>query len=349
MAFNVAFRLDAGRRNRAGPPDALPGHRRSADGRRGPSATSSAIELAGASAAAASTAPSPPPSWPLRTTQARLPGLQSRLAGVSNHYQSDRHVVEQKLAVHCDSVAGDRRSGRPSASLVSCCWTKARCAAAADYQPLDPGRLPTIAGHRLCPAAARLSPAGTSTRSASGSEDSSAFGGADPAGACLTTLNSAGPTCPGRDTIQLGPWWQAAPTPSGPNWSKGWRSCPNCKITLLRQSDQMAQLMQSARLRHRRCRRHDLGAGLPRPADPGGAHRRQPAVQRRGDRPLPTGRTADAGASWPSRRGSCMPCSNWSDKSDDYRQRVPSNRWMGWGWIVSPPGCCPKPISQLHT
>jgi spore coat polysaccharide biosynthesis predicted glycosyltransferase SpsG len=111
---------------------------------------------------------------------------------------------------------------------------------AADYQPLIPADCRLLLGTDyalLRPACRQLARQQTSQWQ----RGLICFGGADPAGACLTTLNSLA-RLPWARTIQ----WTLVAGGANPFWpelEQRVAELPELKITLLRQSDQMAQLM----------------------------------------------------------------------------------------------------------
>lgn len=166
-----------------------------------------------------------------------LPRLQPDWL-VLDHYQIDR-MVEQELAVHCDQLLViDDLADRPHHCQLLLDQGPLRTAA--DYQPLIPASCRLLLGTDyalLRPACRQLARQQTSQWQ----RGLICFGGADPAGACLTTLNSL---------VRL-PWAQAiqwtlvagGANPFWPELEQRVAELPELKITLLRQSDQMAQLM----------------------------------------------------------------------------------------------------------
>ncbi|WP_169047031.1 UDP-2,4-diacetamido-2,4,6-trideoxy-beta-L-altropyranose hydrolase [Aeromonas salmonicida] len=166
-----------------------------------------------------------------------LPGLQPDWL-VFDHYQIDR-VVEQELAVHCDQLLViDDLADRPHHCQLLLDQGPLRTAA--DYQPLIPADCRLLLGTDyalLRPACRQLARQQTSQWQ----RGLICFGGADPAGACLTTLNSLA-RLPWARTIQ----WTLVAGGANPFWpelEQRVSELSELKIALLRQSDQMAQLM----------------------------------------------------------------------------------------------------------
>ncbi|MGV2703755.1 UNVERIFIED_CONTAM: UDP-2,4-diacetamido-2,4,6-trideoxy-beta-L-altropyranose hydrolase [Aeromonas salmonicida] len=166
-----------------------------------------------------------------------LPQLQPDWL-VFDHYQID-HVVEQELAVHCDRLLViDDLADRPHHCQLLLDQGPLRTAA--DYQPLIPASCRLLLGTDyalLRPACRQLARQQTSQWQ----RGLICFGGADPAGACLTTLNSLA-RLPWARTIQ----WTLVAGGANPFWPELEQRVAelfDLKIALLRQSDQMAQLM----------------------------------------------------------------------------------------------------------
>ncbi|UUI61219.1 UDP-2,4-diacetamido-2,4,6-trideoxy-beta-L-altropyranose hydrolase [Aeromonas salmonicida] len=166
-----------------------------------------------------------------------LPGLRPDWL-VFDHYQID-HIVEQKLAIHCGRLLViDDLADRPHHCQLLLDQGPLRTAA--DYQPLIPADCRLLLGTDyalLRPAYRQLARQQTSQWQ----RGLICFGGADPAGACLTTLNSLA-RLPWARTIR----WTLVAGGANPFWpelEQRVAELSELKIVLLRQSDQMAQLM----------------------------------------------------------------------------------------------------------
>lgn len=166
-----------------------------------------------------------------------LPQLQPDWL-VFDHYQID-HMVEQKLAVHCGRLLViDDLADRPHHCQLLLDQGPLRTAA--DYQPLIPADCRLLLGTDyalLRPACRQLARQQTSQWQ----RGLICFGGADPASACLTTLNSLA-RLPWARAIQ----WTLVAGGANPFWpelEQRVAELSELKIVLLRQSDQMAQLM----------------------------------------------------------------------------------------------------------
>ncbi|MDF8329112.1 UDP-2,4-diacetamido-2,4,6-trideoxy-beta-L-altropyranose hydrolase [Aeromonas salmonicida] len=174
---------------------------------------------------------------PTQDNAGPLPRLQPDWL-VLDHYQIDR-MVEQELAVHCDRLLViDDLADRPHHCQLLLDQGPLRTAA--DYQPLIPASCRLLLGTDyalLRPACRQLARQQTSQWQ----RGLICFGGADPAGACLTTLNSLA-RLPWARTIQ----WTLVAGGANPFWpelEQRVAELSDLKIALLRQSDQMAQLM----------------------------------------------------------------------------------------------------------
>lgn len=166
-----------------------------------------------------------------------LPGLRPDWL-VFDHYQID-HIVEQKLAVRCGHVLViDDLADRPHHCQLLLDQGPLRTAA--DYQSLIPTDCRLLLGTDyalLRPAYRQLARQQTSQCQ----RGLICFGGADPAGACLTTLNSLA-RLPWARTIR----WTLVAGGANPFWpelEQRVAELSELKIVLMRQSDQMAQLM----------------------------------------------------------------------------------------------------------
>lgn len=158
---------------------------------------------------------------------------------VCDHYQISRQI-EQTLAIHCGQLLIiDDLADRPHHSQLLLDQGPLR--SAADYQPLTPAGCRLLLGTDY----ALLRPA---YRQLARQEVSRwqrgliCFGGADPARACLTTLNTLA-RLPWAHTIR----WTLVAGSANPFWPELQQrvaELPDLQLTLLRQSDQMAQLMQ---------------------------------------------------------------------------------------------------------
>ncbi|EKP0261928.1 UDP-2,4-diacetamido-2,4,6-trideoxy-beta-L-altropyranose hydrolase [Aeromonas sobria] len=158
---------------------------------------------------------------------------------VCDHYQIDRQI-EQTLAMHCGQLLViDDLADRPHHSQLLLDQGPLR--SAANYQPLTPAGCRLLLGTDY----ALLRPA---YRQLARQEVSRwqrgliCFGGADPARACLTTLNTLA-RLPWAHTIR----WTLVAGSANPFWPELQQrvaELPDLQLTLLRQSDQMAQLMQ---------------------------------------------------------------------------------------------------------
>lgn len=158
---------------------------------------------------------------------------------VCDHYQIDRQI-EQKLAMHCGQLLViDDLADRPHHGQLLLDQGPLR--SAADYQSLTPSdcRLLLGTGYALLRPAYRQLARQKVSRWQRGLI---CFGGADPAGACLTTLNTLA-RLPWAHTIR----WTLVAGGANPFWPELQQrvaELPELQLTLLRQSDQMAQLMQ---------------------------------------------------------------------------------------------------------
>ncbi|MBS4694432.1 UDP-2,4-diacetamido-2,4,6-trideoxy-beta-L-altropyranose hydrolase [Aeromonas allosaccharophila] len=167
-----------------------------------------------------------------------LPDLQPDWL-VFDHYQIDREI-EKRLAVHCDQVLViDDLADRPHHCQLLLDQGPLR--SASDYQNLIPKDCHLLLGTDyalLRPAFRQLARQVTPPWQ----RGLICFGGADPAGACLTTLNSL-IRLPWARTIQ----WTLVAGGANAFWPElqQWvAKHTDLQIGLLRQSDQMAQLMQ---------------------------------------------------------------------------------------------------------
>lgn len=165
---------------------------------------------------------------------------------IVDHYAIDQ-PLEALLACHCSQLLViDDLADRPHHCQLLLDQGPLRTAA--DYQPLIPDNCRLLLGTDY----ALLRPA---FRQLARQEINLwqrgliCFGGADPAGACLTTLNSLA-LLPWARTIQ----WTLVAGGANPFWHELQQrvaELPELGIDLLRQSDQMAQLMA----------RHDFAIG----------------------------------------------------------------------------------------
>ena len=158
---------------------------------------------------------------------------------VCDHYQIDRQI-EQTLAIHCGQLMViDDLADRPHHGQLLLDQGPLR--SAADYQPLAPADCRLLLGTDyalLRPAYRQLARQKVSRWQ----RGLICFGGADPAGACLTTLNTLA-RLPWAKTIS---WTLVAGVANSfwPELQQRVAELPDLPLTLLRQSDQMAQLMQ---------------------------------------------------------------------------------------------------------
>ena len=165
---------------------------------------------------------------------------------VCDHYRIDREI-EQTLAMHCGQLLViDDLADRPHHSQLLLDQGPLR--SATDYQPLTPAGCRLLLGTDY----ALLRPA---YRQLARQEVSRwqrgliCFGGADPARACLTTLNTLA-RLPWAHTIR----WTLVAGSANPFWPELQQrvaELPDLLRTLRRQSDQMADLMS----------RHDCAIG----------------------------------------------------------------------------------------
>ncbi|MFB2866220.1 UDP-2,4-diacetamido-2,4,6-trideoxy-beta-L-altropyranose hydrolase [Aeromonas sp. MdU4] len=167
-----------------------------------------------------------------------LPDLQPDWL-VFDHYQIDREI-EKRLAVHCDQVLViDDLADRPHHCQLLLDQGPLR--STSDYQNLIPKDCHLLLGTDyalLRPAFRQLARQVTLPWL----RGLICFGGADPAGACLTTLNSLN-RLPWARPIQ----WTLVTGGANAFWPElqQWvAKHTDLQIVLLRQSDQMAQLMQ---------------------------------------------------------------------------------------------------------
>ncbi|MFB2829268.1 UDP-2,4-diacetamido-2,4,6-trideoxy-beta-L-altropyranose hydrolase [Aeromonas jandaei] len=165
---------------------------------------------------------------------------------VCDHYQIDRQI-EQTLAIHCGQLLIiDDLADRPHYGQLLLDQGPLHCAA--DYQSLAPVDCRLLLGTDyalLRPAYRQLArPHASQWR-----RGLVCFGGADPAGACLVTLNSLA-QLPWARTIQ----WTLVAGGANPFWpelEQRVAELTDLDLALLRQSDQMADLMS----------RHDFAIG----------------------------------------------------------------------------------------
>lgn len=159
---------------------------------------------------------------------------------VCDHYQIDRQI-EQKLAMHCGQLLIiDDLADRPHHGQLLLDQGPLR--SAADYQSLAPVDCRLLLGTDyalLRPAYHQLARQKVSRWQ----RGLICFGGADPAGACLTTLNTLA-RLPWAKTIS---WTLVAGVANSfwPELQQRVAELPDLPLTLLRQSDQMAQLMHT--------------------------------------------------------------------------------------------------------
>lgn len=158
---------------------------------------------------------------------------------VCDHYQIDRQI-EQTLAMHCGQLLViDDLADRPHHGQLLLDQGPLR--SAADYQSLVPADCRLLLGTDyalLRPAYRQLARQKVSRWQ----RGLICFGGADPAGACLTTLNSL-KRLPWARTIR----WTLVAGGANPFWpelEQRVAELTDLDLVLLRQSDQMAQLMQ---------------------------------------------------------------------------------------------------------
>ncbi|MFM5374840.1 UDP-2,4-diacetamido-2,4,6-trideoxy-beta-L-altropyranose hydrolase [Aeromonas veronii] len=158
---------------------------------------------------------------------------------VCDHYQIDRQI-EQTLAMHCGQllVINDLADRPHHGQLL---LDQGPLRSAADYQSLVPADCRLLLGTDyalLRPAYRQLARQKVSRWQ----RGLICFGGADPAGACLTTLNSL-TRLPWARTIR----WTLVAGGANPFWpelEQRVAELTDLDLVLLRQSDQMAQLMQ---------------------------------------------------------------------------------------------------------
>ncbi|HDX8371190.1 TPA: UDP-2,4-diacetamido-2,4,6-trideoxy-beta-L-altropyranose hydrolase [Aeromonas dhakensis] len=174
-----------------------------------------------------------------------LPGLQPDWL-VFDHYQIDQRL-ETQLAAHCGRVLViDDLADRPHHCQLLLDQGPLR--RAADYQPLTPADCRLLLGTDY----ALLRPAYRQLARPHASQwrlGLVCFGGADPAGASLVTLNSLA-RLPWARTIQ----WTLVAGGANPFWpelEQRVAELADLDLVLLRQSDQMADLMS----------RHDFAIG----------------------------------------------------------------------------------------
>ncbi|MGY3893990.1 UDP-2,4-diacetamido-2,4,6-trideoxy-beta-L-altropyranose hydrolase [Aeromonas enterica] len=174
-----------------------------------------------------------------------LPRLQPDWL-IVDHYRIDQRL-ETELAVHCNQLLViDDLADRPHHCQLLLDQGPLRTAA--DYQPLIPADCQLLLGTDyalLRPAYRQLARQQTSQWQ----RGLICFGGADPAGACLTTFNSL-TRLPWARTIR----WTLVAGGANPFWpelEQRVAELSELKIVLLRQSDQMADLMS----------RHDFAIG----------------------------------------------------------------------------------------
>ncbi|MFQ1941092.1 UDP-2,4-diacetamido-2,4,6-trideoxy-beta-L-altropyranose hydrolase [Aeromonas veronii] len=165
---------------------------------------------------------------------------------VCDHYQIDRQI-EQTLAIHCGQLLViDDLADRPHHGQLLLDQGPLR--SAADYQSLAPADCRLLLGTDyalLRPAYRQLARQKVSRWQ----RGLICFGGADPAGACLTTLNTLA-QLPWAKTIS----WTLVAGGANPFWpelEQRVAKLADLDLVLLRQSDQMADLMS----------RHDFAIG----------------------------------------------------------------------------------------
>jgi len=166
---------------------------------------------------------------------------------VCDHYRIDREI-EQTLATHCGQfLIIDDLADRPHYGQLLLDQGPLR--SAVDYQSLAPADCRLLLGSDyalLRPAYRQLARQQEVSRWQHGLI---CFGGADPAGACLVTLNTLA-RLPWAKTIS----WTLVAGGANPFWHEMQQRAtelPDLQLTLLRQSDQMADLMS----------RHDFAIG----------------------------------------------------------------------------------------
>lgn len=157
---------------------------------------------------------------------------------IFDHYLIDR-VLEQRLAAYCDQILViDDLADRPHHCHLLLDQGPLRTPD--DYRALAPSNSQLLLGTDyalLRPAYRQLA----RPQADKWHRGLICFGGADPAGACLTTLNSLA-RLPWARTIQ----WTLVAGGANPFWSELQQrvaELPELNMTLLRQSDQMADLM----------------------------------------------------------------------------------------------------------
>lgn len=167
-----------------------------------------------------------------------LPSLRPEWL-VVDHYRIDR-VIEQKLAAYCGQVLViDDLADRPHHCHLLLDQGPLRTPD--DYRALTPTNCQLLLGTDY--ALLRPSYRQLARQRVSGWQRGLiCFGGADPAGACLITLNSLA-TLPWARTIG----WTLVAGGANPFWPELQQrvaELPELSVRLLRQSDQMAALMQ---------------------------------------------------------------------------------------------------------
>ncbi|MEH8261558.1 UDP-2,4-diacetamido-2,4,6-trideoxy-beta-L-altropyranose hydrolase [Aeromonas veronii] len=165
---------------------------------------------------------------------------------VCDHYQIDRQI-EQTLVIHCGQLLViDDLADRPHHGQLLLDQGPLR--STADYQSLVPADCRLLLGTDyalLRPAYRQLA----RQKASRWRHGLICFGGADPAGACLITLNTLA-RLPWAKTVS----WTLVAGGANPFWPELQQrvaELPDLPLTLLRQSDQMADLMS----------RHDFAIG----------------------------------------------------------------------------------------
>lgn len=165
---------------------------------------------------------------------------------VCDHYQIDRQI-EQTLTSHCGQLLViDDLADRPHHGQLLLDQGPQR--STADYQSLVPADCRLLLGTDyalLRPAYRQLA----RQKASRWRHGLICFGGADPAGACLITLNTLA-RLPWAKTVS----WTLVAGGANPFWPELQQrvaELPDLPLTLLRQSDQMADLMS----------RHDFAIG----------------------------------------------------------------------------------------
>ncbi|MCF5868713.1 UDP-2,4-diacetamido-2,4,6-trideoxy-beta-L-altropyranose hydrolase [Aeromonas veronii] len=166
-----------------------------------------------------------------------LPNLRPEWL-VCDHYQIDRQI-EQTLAIHCGQLLViDDLADRPHHGQLLLDQGPLR--SAADYQSLAPADCQLLLGTDyalLRPAYRQLA----RQKVSQWQRGLICFGGADPAGACLITLNTLA-RLPWAKTVS----WTLVAGGANPFWPELQQrvaELPDLPLILLRQSDQMADLM----------------------------------------------------------------------------------------------------------